>query len=123
MRQREIEVMGDVSAKLFDLKQIIHRSSENLNEKITNFNDTIQCSSDSLNTKITEFDKSQGKLQKISIILTIVIALSTIAYTCITWQSVKAQREANKIQRSILEINSEEIKVLPWLYKTNKGKI
>ena len=113
MRQREIEVMGDVSAKLFDLKQTIHRSSENLDRKITEFNETIQRSSDSLNRKITEFDKSQGNLQKITIALTIVIALSAIAYACITWQSVEAQREANEIQRSVLERNSKEIKVLP----------
>ena len=97
MRQREIEVMGNVSAKLFDLKQTIHRSSENLNENITVFNGTIQRSSDSLNSKITEFDKSQGKLQIITIMLTIVITISAVAYACITWQSVKAQREANEI--------------------------
>ena len=108
MRQREIEVMGDVSAKLFDLKRTIHQSGENLDNKITEFNETINRSSESLNKKIAEFDESQGKLQKITIILTIVIALSTLAYTLITWQSVKAQREANEIQRSILESNNKE---------------
>jgi hypothetical protein len=113
MRHREIEVMGDVSAKLFDLKRTIHQSSENLNDKITEFNETIQHASENLNDKITEFDKSQGKLQWITIALTVAIALSAIFYTCITWQSVEAQREANVIQRSILERNSEEIKELP----------
>ena len=108
MRHREIQVMGDVSAKLFDLKRIIHQSSENLNEKITEFNETINHSSESLNTKITEFDKSQGWLQTITIALTVVIALSAATYTWITWQSVEAQREANEIQRGILERSNKE---------------
>jgi len=131
MRQREIEAMGNVSAKLFDLKRTIHQSSENLYEKIaeldetiqnasdnlnnniTEFNETIQNAGNNLNDKITEFDRSQRWLQWVTIALTIAIAVSAICYTYITWQSVEAQREANVIQRSILERNSEEIKVLP----------
>ena len=47
--------------------------------------------------------KSQSKLQFVTIALTVVIALSTVLYTWITWQSVQAQREANQIQRKILD--------------------
>ena len=50
---------------------------------------------------------SQGKLQMVTIALTVVIAISAVAYTWITWESVQAQREANKIQR---EARDAEVK-------------
>ena len=86
MRQKEIEAMGNMHAGLFDLKKSIHHASDNLNERIK------------------EFIKSQGKLQKITIALTIVIALATVTYTWVTWQTVQAQKEANTIQRELLKL-------------------
>jgi uncharacterized protein HemX len=62
--------------------------------------------SDKLETRLIEAERiqkeaatSQTKLQRVTIALTVVIALSTVVYTWITWQSVQAQREANQIQR------------------------
>lgn len=95
MRQKEIEAMLDVRTGLFDLQKAIDNSSENLNKKID------------------EFDEAQGKLQKITIALTIVIAFSTVAYTYITWQSVNVQREANQIQKSQLERQNHSAKTTP----------
>jgi hypothetical protein len=36
--------------------------------------------------------------------LTVVLAISTALYTWITWQSVAAMREANEIQRQLLQL-------------------
>ena len=46
-----------------------------------------------------EIAASQRKLQLVTVFLTVVIVISTGAYTWITWQSVQVQREANQIQR------------------------
>ena len=51
---------------------------------------------------------SQRKLQWVTVALTVVIAISTVAYTCITWQSVQAQREANQIQREARDAEVKE---------------
>ena len=46
---------------------------------------------------------SQKWLQIIIVILTIILVLSTIIYTFITWQSVCAMREGNEIQQQLLQ--------------------
>lgn len=52
---------------------------------------------------------AQGRQQRIVIALTIVIALSTVLYTWITYQSVQAMREANQIQRQSLERQKADV--------------
>ncbi len=49
--------------------------------------------------------KAQAKYQIAIVVLTVVIAIATVAYTVITWQSVSAMREANELQR--IQMNPE----------------
>ena len=58
-----------------------------------------------------KFTKSQRKQQIIIIIITVVIAVSTTAYTWITYKSVSAMHEANKIQTQMLEIEKKKLEV------------
>ena len=96
MRQREIEALASVRAGLFDVKKAVHRAGDQLDERIQSFE-----------TAITAATEKQDTFQKVTIGLTIVIALATVAYTWVTWQSVEAQREANEIQRVQIESESK----------------
>jgi hypothetical protein len=70
--------------------------------------DLLQCR---LNTAIAvsqihgmqQAAKDNKIFNKILISLNLVIVTSTVVYTWITWQSVKASREANQIQRHLLQ--------------------
>ena len=63
---------------------------------------TIQ-SSEKIESALREAERSSGKFQKATIALTIVIAFATIFYTAVTWQAVQVDKEANQIQREMLE--------------------
>jgi hypothetical protein len=92
MRKRNVDALMQVWAGLFDLKKSLHTVSEKLEARMLE-TEKIQ----------TAAAASQTKLQRVAIALTVVIAASTVAYTWITWQSVQAQREANRIQRAAAE--------------------
>jgi hypothetical protein len=87
MRQYEIEALSNVRAGLFDLKKSVHHVGSSLAERIESFENAT--------TKATQ---RQGKLQVVTVWLTIVIALSAVGYTWVTWESVQVQRESNRIQ-------------------------
>ena len=91
MRHREIEALNNVHAGLFDVKKTIHETSDRL-EKRLEVIEKVQAGA----------AKTQGKLQSITIVLTVVIALATVTYTWVTWQAVQAQRDANEIQEQVL---------------------
>ena len=57
--------------------------------------------------------QSQRRLQRATVGLTVIIVLATLAYVCITWFSVKAQNEANDIQRQQLELLKQQHKNSP----------
>ena len=99
MRHRNNESLNSLRDKVTGLMETIYRASQGMKEK-----------TDELITLYGKFTKSQGRQQIIIIILTLVIAASTTAYTLITWQSVSAMREANKIQIQILELEKENLK-------------
>lgn len=88
MRKRTVDALSQVWAGLFDVKKSLHIVSDKLEARLLE--------AEKLQRKSAE---SQTKLQQVTIALTIVIAISTVVYTWITWQSVQAQREANQIQR------------------------
>jgi len=92
MRQKEIEAMKNVYSGLFDLQRSIHLSTEKIEARLKTFEKLLD-----------KFSKTQGWLQRITVALTIAIALSTAFYTWITWQAVQAQREANLIQEKLIE--------------------
>ena len=85
MRHRETVELENVRNALFDLKDAVHKSTKQLE------------------TSINEAAKKQERAQKVGIALTVVIAIATVAYAGTTWLSVRTQREANEIQRELLE--------------------
>lgn len=87
MRQYEVEALSSVRAGLFDLKKSIRHVGNSLGERIESF--------ENVTTKATQ---RQGKLQVVTVWLTVVIALSAVGYTWVTWESVQVQRESNRIQ-------------------------
>ena len=60
---------------------------------------------DELKILYGNISKAQGRQQSVLIALTVVLAISTALYTWTTWESVSAMREANEIQRQLLEPN------------------
>ena len=88
MRHRETVELVNVSNALFDLKGAVHKSSKRLE------------------TSINDAAEKQGRAQKVGIVLTWVIAIATVAYAGTTLWSVQTQREANEIQRELLELQS-----------------
>ncbi len=97
MRHREIEALHSVRAGLFDVKKTIHQTSDRL-EKRLEVLEGLQANA----------AKTQGMLQRITIALTVVIALATVTYTWVTWQAVQAQREANEIQEQVLSMSGDK---------------
>ena len=93
MQKKSIDSIIALQDKLTGLMETIYRASQDLKEKTEEV--------------IGMYDKihnSQSRHQFVIIVLSIIIALSTIAYTCITWQTVSAMREANSIQRKLLDV-------------------
>jgi hypothetical protein len=88
MAKKTIDALMEVRMGMHDVKKSMHTVTDKLEARLLE-TEKIQ----------KEVASSQGKLQRATIALTAVIALSTVFYTWITWQSVKAQREANQIQR------------------------
>lgn len=88
MEKKTIDALLEVRAGLFDVKKSMHIVTEKIEARLLEFAKLQR-----------ESAVSQRRLQRVTIALTVVIALSTVVYTWITWQSVQAQREANRIQR------------------------
>ena len=91
MRHRETVELVNVSNALSDLKGAVHKSSKRLE------------------TSISEAAEKQERAQKVGIRLTWVIAIATVVYAGTTLWSVQTQREANQIQRELLELQSTGI--------------
>lgn len=91
LRQRTVDALRQVWAGLFDVKKSLHIVGDKFEARMLE-SEKLQ----------RESSASQERLQRVTIGLTVVIAIATIVYTWITWQSVQAQREANAIQREAL---------------------
>lgn len=87
MRQYEIEALSSVRAGLLDLEISVHSAGNGLVDRIESFEKAT-----------TIATRRQGKVQIVTVWLTIVIAFASVAYTWVTWESVQAQRESNRIQ-------------------------
>ena len=85
MRHRETVKLQDVGNALIDLKSAMHKSTNRLENSIGNA------------------ANMQRRAQWFTIGLTVVIAFATLTYAWSTWQSVQVQRDANAIQRELLE--------------------
>lgn len=93
MQKRSIDAVVGLRDKVTGLMETVYRASQGFQEK-----------SDKLLDLYERISKAQGRQQLVLVILTVVVAASTVAYTWITWQSVAAMREANEIQRQLLEL-------------------
>ena len=91
MQQKSIDTIDGLREKIVGLMETIYRASQALQEK-----------ADNLGKQIDQSSRSQVRQQNVLIALSIVVALSTVAYTWITWQSVVTLREANAIQLQLL---------------------
>jgi len=101
MRNKETLALMNVHASVHDLKNTIGTSSGRLEQRVLSLEKTLDKSS-----------QSQSKLQWITIALTIVIALATVAYTWTTWQTVLVQKEANRIQvESQNKTSNKQVKI------------
>lgn len=93
MQKRSIDAVVGLRDKVTGLMETVYRASQGFQER-----------SDRLFELYERISKAQGRQQLVVVVLTVVVAASTVAYTCITWQSVAAMREANEIQRQLLEL-------------------
>jgi len=97
MQKKSIEAVIGLRDKVTGLMETIYKASQGLQEKTTELI--------SLYGKISH---AQGRQQKILIVLSVVVAVSTAVYTLITWQSVAAMKEANEIQRQFLKLEKSK---------------
>ncbi len=102
MEQKTFTALMEVRAGLFDVKRSMHVVTDKLVDRFVEFEKTQK-----------DAAASQRVLQGVAIALTIVIALSTVVYTWITWQTVQAQREANQIQREALASKAPPVAIMP----------
>ncbi len=93
LAQRVADAVNRLGDKITGLMETIYRASQGIQEK-----------TDNLLGLFDRISQSQKRQQNIVIVLTVVLALSTLAYTLITWLSVSAMNEANEIQRQVLQI-------------------
>jgi|GEM_PF-6710278 len=93
MQKRSTDAVIGLENKLVGLTETIYRASQGLQEK-----------ADKLFSLYDNISRSQTRQQIVLIALSLVVAVSTAAYTWITWQSVAAMREANDIQRKVLQL-------------------
>jgi hypothetical protein len=95
MEHRSTEAVIGLRDKVTGLMETIYRAGQGIQEK-----------TDKLLDLYNQISASQSRQQVVVIGLTVVLALSTTLYTWITWQSVAAIREANEIQRQLLQVQT-----------------
>ena len=100
--ERATEAVIRLGDKVKGLMETIYRASQGIQEK-----------TDKLLELYDRISRSQEQQQKVVIALTVALALSTVVYTWITWQSVSAMREANDIQRQLLQQASSAKQTAP----------
>lgn len=110
LQKRMTDAALELRDKLTGLMETAHRASQGLQEK-----------SDHLIGAYKEISESQGRQQKAIIGLSLVVAMSTVAYTWITYESVIAMREANVIQLQLLELQKKSVSAAQPLSKEGAG--
>jgi len=96
--------------KLTGVIETIYQQSQGLQgetRKLTSTMETLGTKYDQVSASQTEIARSQSRLQITAIWLTGALVAATVAYVWITWQSVQAMRDANDIQRQLL--NAQKI--------------
>lgn len=95
MRHKEVMALEKVWNGLTSMKQSLNTATDKIEKQLKNIEQNEK--------KIAQ---QNTRLQFITILLTVVIAAATVAYTVITWKSVQAQRETNEIERMKLTISA-----------------
>ncbi|WP_196161326.1 hypothetical protein [Reinekea sp. G2M2-21] len=86
MEFKNIQALSELRAGLFELQKTIHIVGDKAEERLKSVEQSQKSASE-----------AQGKMNAITIALTVVIALSTAVYTWITWESLKVQKDSNRI--------------------------
>ncbi len=98
MRETTIELNKGVNV----LGDKVTAAANAMVDTLSKTNRFIHNSSEEIIKSNLKISEAQGKLQKMSIVLSVVICLATIAYVFITWKSVSTMQEANLIQKELL---------------------
>jgi len=103
MQHRTNEAMNGLSnrldlvvEKLVGVTETVHRVGQLINSK-----------ADEIKTSQEAASRAQGRQQTVLILLTLAIALATIAYTWVTWEFVGVTRQGNEIQRQLLQLQMQ----------------
>ncbi len=97
MLNKLIEAVSDLNEMLKGVGKTIYNAHQGFNDK-----------ADELKITYKEIAKSQSRMQILIITLTLIIALSTVAYVFITWQSVSAMKESNIIQNNFYKLEKSK---------------
>ena len=117
MRHKMTNSVYYLGDKLMGVMETIHNAHQGLKSKADELKISHEkISNDQINS-YGEISKSQNKLQKIIIALTCIIAISSAAYVFVTWKSVSAMQESNRIQRESLKVNLELLR-----HEQSKGR-
>ena len=65
-------------------------------------------SAEKIEAALKDAEKSSNKFQKATIALTLVIAIATAIYTWVTWISVQINRDANQLQKELIEFQKKQ---------------
>lgn len=91
------------------LEYRLRLSISNLSYKLVGLMQTIHRAAGLLRDEQVKSSEAQGKAQKAANVLSFVIAIATLAYVMVTIVSVRAQYEANDIQRQLLELQKRSM--------------
>ena len=98
LRHKSIESTDELAQQVNGLTVTAYRASQGMKEKV-----------DMLLDQNEQTATAQKRQSWVTLALTIVIAVSTVIYTIITWQSVSEMRKANRIQEQLIQFESERI--------------
>lgn len=119
MQHQLTNAVSILSDKLTGVMETIYKAHQGLKGKA----DELQYAYEEITKKQMDSQKkisdSQSRLQKWIIVLTFIIAISTVAYVFITLKSVSAMQESNEIQRSTVEAMQEANRIQNESLKVN----
>ena len=100
---------------LLDLKSQVTVAGQKVAVAVNTLNDTLKETNNFIHDEtekiVQTYEKvanTEKKTQMATLFLSIIIALSTVAYVIITWQSVQAMHMANEMQNESLNIEYEK---------------
>jgi hypothetical protein len=111
MQHRMIKSVDILSDKLIGVMETIHKAHQGLKEKADELQKNYEKISKDQIESYKKISQSQSNLQKRIILLTVIIAISTVFYTGITAWSVLMMKKSNQIQSATVEAMQEGNKI------------